>query len=115
MPLRRPSRPCSGRGASGVGRVPFGPADGAEQDRVGCAAGLEHLVGEGGAVGVDRAAAHQLLVELELAERLEQAARGADDLGADPVAGQQDYAGGAGTAGTLCGYAPARASMLRRT
>ena len=45
-------------------------------------------------MGVDRAAAHQPLVELELAERLEQLAGGGDDLGADPVAGQDDYARG---------------------
>ena len=102
----------------GIGRVPFRPADGAEQDRVGGAAGVEHLVGERRAVGVDRAAAHQLLVELELAQRLEQAARGADDLGADPVAGQQDYAGRvAHRGGTLRVELrlAARASMLRRT
>ena len=48
--MRRPSRPCSGRGASGSVVSHFGPADGAEQDRVGGAAGLEHLVGERGAV-----------------------------------------------------------------
>ena len=93
IPLRRPSRPCSGRGRVGVGGVPLRPADGAEQDRVGGAAGVQHLVGEGGAVLVDRDAADQALVELELAQGLEQAAGGADDLGADPVAGQDDYAG----------------------
>ena len=44
-------------------------------------------------MGVDRAAADQPLVELELAERVEQRCGGADDLRADPVAGQEDYAG----------------------
>jgi hypothetical protein len=39
-------------------------------------------------VGIDRAAAHQLILELELPQRLEQAAGGSDDLGADAVAGQ---------------------------
>ena len=103
----------------GVGGVPFGAADGAEQDRVGGPAGLQHLVGEGGAVGVDRAAADQALVELELAQRLQQLPRGGDDLGADPVAGQDDYARGVAHAAAL--YASARAasaataSMLRRT
>ena len=47
-PLRSPSRPCSGRGASGSVRVPLRPADGAEQHGVGVAAGGEHLVGERG-------------------------------------------------------------------
>ena len=56
----------------GVGRVPLRPADGAEQHGVGVAAGLEHLVGERGAVLVDRGAADQALVELELAERVQQ-------------------------------------------
>ena len=39
------------------------------------------------------AAADQALVELELAERLQQPPRRGDDLRADPVAGQEDYAG----------------------
>jgi len=42
-------------------------------------------------VGVDRGAADQVLVELELAEGFEQFARGGDDLRADPVAGKHDY------------------------
>ena len=86
----------------GIRRVPFGSADRAQQDRVGIAAGREGLVREGGAVLVDRAAAHQPLVELELAERLEQGACGADDLRADPVAGQDDYAGRRSRPGTPC-------------
>ena len=100
----------------GVGGVPFRAADGAEQDRVGGLAGVEDLVGEGGAVRVDRAAAHQALVVGELAEGVEQLAGGGDDLGADPVAGR----------GRLCGVRRSRgrhstrrqaatASMLRRT
>ena len=91
-PLAEPEQPLLGARRVGVGRVPFRAADGAEQDGVGAAAGLEHLVGEGDAVGVDRAAAEQSLVEIELAEGLEQLPRGGDDLGADPVAGQEDYA-----------------------
>ena len=73
----------------GVGGVPLRSADRAEQHGVGPAARLEHLVGERVAVGVDRGAADQLLVELEIAERLEHPPRGGDDLGPDPVAGQE--------------------------
>ena len=91
-PLAQAEQALLGARRVGVGRVPFRAADGAEQDGVGAAAGLEHLVGERDAVGVDRAAAHQPLVELELAQRLEQPPRGGDDLGPDPVAGQEDYA-----------------------
>ena len=93
-PLAQPEQALLGARRVGVGGVPLRAADRAEQDGVGGAAGLEHLVGEGGAVRVDRAAADQALVELELAERLEQLRRGGDDLGADPVAGQDDYARG---------------------
>ena len=42
--------PARARGASGSVRVPLRAADGAEQDRVGGAAGVEDLVGERGAV-----------------------------------------------------------------
>ena len=93
-PLRSPSSPCSGRGASGSVRIPLRAADGAEQHGVGAPAGVEHLVGERRAVLVDRAAADQVLAELAAAEDLEQLAGRGDDLGADPVAGEQDYMGG---------------------
>ena len=63
-----------------------------EEQPFGGAAKVEHLVGERGAVGVDRAAAHQSLLELKLAQGFQQAAGGTDDLGTDPVPGQQDYA-----------------------
>ncbi len=53
-PLRRPSSPCSGRGASGRSCPTWAP-DRGQQHGVGVAAGVEHLVGERGAVGVDRA------------------------------------------------------------
>ena len=92
-PLAEAEQALLGAGRVGVGRVPLRPADGAEQDRVGGAAGVEHLVGQGDAVLVDREPADQALVELELAQRLEQEAGGGDDLGTDPVAGQDDYAG----------------------
>ena len=68
-PLRRPSSPCSGRGASGSVVSHFGPPTAAEQHGVGGAAGVEHLVGERGAVRVDRGAAHEVLLDLEVAER----------------------------------------------
>jgi hypothetical protein len=41
---------------------------------------------------VDRGAAHQPLVELELADGVEELPGGGHDLGADPVAGQEDDA-----------------------
>ena len=47
----------------GVGRVPLRAADGREQDGVGRAAGGERLVGQRGAVGVDRRAAERVLLE----------------------------------------------------
>jgi hypothetical protein len=37
-----------------------------------------------------------MLAELELAERAQQLGGCADDLGADPVAGEERYAGGGG-------------------
>ena len=67
--LRRPSRPCSGRGASGSVRVPLRAADGGQQDGVGRAAGGERLVGQRRAVGVDRGAAERVLGEREVAQR----------------------------------------------
>ena len=80
---------------------------------------------------VDRDPADQALVELELAEGLEQEACGADDLGADSVAGQDDYRRGCVGLTALHSNVPevrsiwmprsrnvssqARASMLSRT
>src|SRR6185436_4782857 len=107
-PLAQAEQTLLGAGRIRVRRVPFGTADRTEQYRVGAAAGLQHRVGERRTVGVDRAAAHQLLAELELAQRFEQSPGRSDDLGPDPIPGQQDYAGRlAHEAGTL-------ASMLRR-
>ena len=45
-PLAQAEQALLGAGRVGVGRVPLRAADRAEQDRVGGAAGLEHLVGE---------------------------------------------------------------------
>ena len=75
----------------GVRRVPFGTADRTEEDRIGGLAGVQHLIRQGDPVLVDRAAAHQPLVVAELAERVEHFAGGADDLGTDPVSGEDDY------------------------
>ena len=99
--LAQAEQPLLGARRVGVGGVPLGAADGAEQDRVGGPAGLQHLVGEGGAVGVDRAAADQALVELELSQRLQQLLGRRDDFRADPVAGQDDYARGVAHAAGL--------------
>ena len=91
--MRRPSRPCSGRGAGGIGAVPLRAADGSQEDGVGLAAVFEDLVGEGRAQLVDRRAADRALDELELADRAQQLAGGPDDLGSDAVAGEDDDAG----------------------
>jgi hypothetical protein len=100
-PLAQTQQALLGARRVRVGRVPLRSTDGTEQNRVGCLAGGQHLVGEGDAVSVDRAAAEQVLAELELAQGFEQPLRGGDDLGADPVAGEDDYlralAHGAGT------------------
>ena len=69
--LRRPEQALLGTRRVGVGGVPLRPADRAEQHRVGAAAGLQHLVGQGDPVLVDRAPSHQPLVELELPQSLQ--------------------------------------------
>ena len=91
--MRRPSRPCSGRGASGSVVSHFGPPT--APSRTASAARQAASTSSVRAVPCSsiEQPADQALVELELAERLEQAAGGGDDLGADPVAGQDDYAG----------------------
>ena len=84
-----------GAGLVGVGRVPFRAADGGQQDRVGALARGERLVGEGGAVGVDRGAAEQVLVVIELrAGGLQNVDGRGGDLGADPVTGEEDDVAG---------------------
>ena len=72
--LRRPSRPCSGRGASGSVESHFGPPTAASRTASDAAAGVEHLVRERGAVLVDRRAADEALVDLEVADRPRAAA-----------------------------------------
>ena len=109
-PLRSPSRPCSGRGFGGVGRVPLRAPDRRQQHRVGAAAGVERLVGQRDAVSVDRGAAEQVLLELEVGPTArEHLDRRGDDLRADPVAGEQND--DAATALMPC----LRGSMFSRT
>ena len=55
-----------GAGLVGIGRVPLGAADRGQQHRVGAPAGRERLVGQRRAVGVDRGAAEDVLLVLEL-------------------------------------------------
>ena len=75
--LAQPEQALLGARGVGVGGVPLRAPDRAEQDGVGRPARLEHLVGEGGAVQVDRGAADRVLAELELAERSQQRAAAA--------------------------------------
>ena len=77
--LAQPEQALLGARLGGVGRVPLGPADGGEQDGVGGLAGGQRLVGERGAVRVDRGAAEQVLLVVEVgadgAQNLERRAR----------------------------------------
>jgi hypothetical protein len=61
------------------------PADRAKEHRIRPPARVEHAVRERGAVGVDRGAADELLVELDAAELFEDAPRRGDDLRPDSV------------------------------
>ena len=75
--------------------VPRRSADGAEQHGVRIAARIERLVGQRGAVLVDRAAADHMHVDADLrisggAHAGQHAERGVDHLGADPVAREHD-------------------------
>ena len=91
--MRRPEQALLGARLVGVGRVPLRAADGGEQDGVGAAAGGEDLVGQRRAVRVDRGAAEEVLLELEVrAQPPQQLERRREDLRADPVAGQRDDA-----------------------
>ena len=73
-PLRRPSSPCSGRGASGSVVSHFGPPTAQSRTASASRQAVEHLVGERGAVLVDRGAADQVLGDLDAAELVEQPA-----------------------------------------
>ncbi len=88
--LAEAEEPLLGAGRVRVGGVPLRPAHGREQDGVRAPAGVEHLVRERRAVGVDRSSAHEPLVELELTDRVEELARRGHDLGPDAVTGQED-------------------------
>ena len=94
IPLRRPSRPCSGRGASGSVVSHFGPPTAASSTASAAlqAASVSSL--QRGAVDVDRGAPEEVLVEAEvLGDRAQELERGRHDLRADPVAGQGDDGG----------------------
>ena len=78
-----------GPGLVGIGGVPLRAADGAEQHGVGRRHASSTSSVSGGAVLVDRGAADQVLVDLEVAEVGEHADGRGADLRADPVAGQQ--------------------------
>ncbi len=65
--LAQAEQPLLGARPARVGGVPLGAADGGQQHGVGAPAGVEHLVGQRRAVRVDRGAADQPLVELEVA------------------------------------------------
>ena len=74
--------------------VPLRAADRAEQHRVGRAAGRERLRGQRVADRVDRRAAEELLLDLDVErQRLEHAHGLGHHLGPDPVAGQADDRG----------------------
>ncbi len=75
--------------------VPFGTADGAQQDRVGGDAGGAGRLWQGLARLVDGGAADQMFgeveaVAIEVADHRQDVARGARHLRSDAVAGQQD-------------------------
>ena len=74
----------------GIGGVPLRPADGAEQHRVGGAAGVESLVGQGAPVSSIEMPPISCSSYSKVPIRVEDPAGGGDDLGADPVAGQDD-------------------------
>ena len=84
--LAQPEQALLGAGRVRVGAVPARASDGTEQHRIGGAARVEDLVAERDAGGVDRGSSDRVLSEIELSKPLEQANRGGDDLGADPVA-----------------------------
>src|SRR3989344_1570100 len=76
--------------------LPFRPADGAEEDRVGGAGYLNGFVGQGLAMSVDGDAADIRLRELELVnaglvDRLENGERRFHHLGTDSVARKNGY------------------------
>ena len=107
-PLRIPSKPCSGRGPS-LGRVPLRSAHRAQEHRVGLAAAAS--VSGGSAVPALSIAAPPISASLKrkhvpppLTDRRQaRASLCGDDLRADPVTGQDDYARcAAHRSGTLC-------------
>ena len=101
-----------GAGLVGVGGVPFRTADRGQQHGVGVPARAERLVGQGRAVGVDRSAAEDVLLVLEIrAGSLQYLEGRGGDLGADPVTGEEDDARGHG-GGTLTNQGATRVRHL---
>ena len=88
-PLRSPSSPCSGRGASGSVVSHFGPPTAASRTASALRQASSTSSVSAVAVGVDRRAADQVLLELEITDRGEQFARRGHDLRSDPVAGKR--------------------------
>jgi hypothetical protein len=72
-----------------VGGVPLGPAHGSQQHGIGAAADRQGFVSERGPVCVDRGAAKNLLLEVELTgdDCMQHFQRGARYLRSDAVAG----------------------------
>ena len=108
--LRIWSRPSSGvRSAPG----PLGPADRAEQDRIGLARGEQRSGRQRIAVQVDRGTAEIAVLEGQakpaaVAERGQAVEGDLDHLGPDAVAGQDDDIGHAATASCCAATAVAR-------
>ena len=95
-PLRSPSRPCSGRGASGSVVSHFGPPTAPSSTASAAAAPLEHLRQQRHAVLVDRDAPDRELGDLEARRRTRSATASSRSsarrhhLRSDAVAGQRD-------------------------
>ena len=87
-PLRRPSSPCSGRGFAGSVVSHLGPPTAASSTASAARQASRTSSVSAVAVGVDRRAADQVLLELEVTDRGQQLARRGRDLRADPVAGK---------------------------
>ncbi len=74
-----------------LGAVELGSADRAHEHGVGLAAGCERLGRQRLPGLADRGAAEKVFLDLEVERQLRQhAGRGRGDLGADPVAGEED-------------------------
>src|SRR6185312_1871338 len=89
--VERAPEPDQPRFGASRAALPLWAADGAEEHRVGAAARLERLGRERVSGRVDRGAADQPLLDLDLdRQQLEDAHRLGGHLRADPVAGETD-------------------------